>query len=88
MQHDPQLRLVIYPALIAGDVVNRYGYFIVEFANGKPDKATLPRMVDYISLEEVEDVLEDVLEAFRLESLYCLNTVDLDSTEWDGTLHF
>mgnify|MGYP003375688249 CR=1 FL=1 len=88
MQLDPQLRLVIYPALIAGDVVNRYGYFIVTYDHGKPVTATLPRMVDYVSLDEVADVMEDVLEAFTQPSLYCLNTVDLDNTEWDGTLHF
>lgn len=85
---NPQLRLVVYPALIAGDVVNRYGYFSVTFVHNKPVTATLPRMVDYTTLEQVEDVLEDILEAFRLDSLYCLNTVDLDNGIWDGILYF
>lgn len=84
-----QLRLVVYPCLIAGNIVNRYGYFQVTFAfNGKPIEAKLPRMVDFPDLIETVQRMEDVLEAFRMESLYCLNTVDLDNTEWDGTLQF
>lgn len=91
---DPQLRLVVYPALFDGKITNRYGYFLVTFVNGKPTTAEQQSMTDLNSLEAASDLLEAVLEAFRLDSLYCLNTVnceirsDWDGIEWDGILHF
>jgi hypothetical protein len=86
---DPQLRLVVYPALFWGKITNRYGYFLVTFVHGKPTTAKRQHLDGIESLEAASDLLEAVLEAFRLESLYCLNTVNCElEEEWDGTLHF
>lgn len=84
-------RVVFYPCIIAGNVVERVGVFDVHFnADGQPTRAEMPRFVGYETTFELVNFCDEIAGAIlERENLHCQNPIDLDNAPaWDGCLSF
>ena len=87
-----ETRLVKYSCIIAGEVVERCGYFAVDFdKDGLPLRAdSLLRLTGFPHYTDALAGIEDLEDALlRRETLFHQDSpLDLDGKEWSGTLYF
>ena len=86
-----QVRAVCYPCIIAGQAVDRIGFFEVDFhSDDLPLRARMLRFVGYETPAQMVEFLEDIERAmYELPTLICRNDpVDFDNDEWEGILFF
>ena len=91
MKQASEKRVVFYPCLIGGKIVERVGIFDVAFsADFVPISAEIPRFVGYTKNTELVEFYDEIEKAILdRQCLHCANVVNLDDAPaWDGSLTF
>lgn len=89
--HHTAIRCVQYPCIVGGKAVDRVGLFEVDFDDKNlPLRATMVRHVGYESPQQLIEFFNSLEAAiFEISTLILTSDpVDLDNTEWGGTLYF